>query len=1087
MPKGIRRKNKGKGGDRGGQQRDAEGKRGDYNLWEVKKDNQKLWDYYKAQGLIPEAEWHQFVQCLKDDLPTAFRVQGCHRELDAFIDMMKDRFFDKIEETEGVHKPHQLPWLKSAFQTRMPRSMMRSNPALKELHNFLVTEAEIGNISRQEAVSMLPPLLLDVQPHHKVIDVCAAPGSKTMQLIEMMHAESDNPDGLVVANDIDNSRCYLLVRQALKRMPAPSCVVINEDASILPNMKKANGETMLFDRVLCDVICSGDGTFRKNIELWKSWTPQAGIGLHRLQVNIARRALEILEVGGRMVYSTCSLNPIEDEAVLAELLRHFEGTVELVDVEKELPELKRSPGVNKWKVIDRDLNEYASHDDVPTKLKRPIQQSMFPPTEEEAEKYHLNRSFRVFPHAQDTGGFFVAVLTKTGHLKEPKTNGEEQKDRFEVKPPASKKRKMQGYLEDPFVFMAKDDDRFKNVADYYGIRDSFPAENLLSRSNEDGPKRTLYFVNGAVREFLQNNRDNVKVINAGVKMFGRTETKFTQCMFRLAQDGLKIILPHLGKRVVTIDREEMDKIMRGISGNPNYPREGLQCDKALGDLESGSVVLKATHGTVEKSICAWIGQQSVSPYISKEERIHVIRMLGFDTSELEDEMSSKRKSKAMKGREGHHAKSKAENGEPEAPQEDSMDSGCSIGGPRQHPAIAPQFASSAPAREAPKGGIPEMTSTNAEYTASETHFVKKTDILYGCAFNHYLEDDWPCFLAVVGSQKLTIFGENEDGKLEPIIQYEDPNPDEKLFAVAWVFDEANDRHEVVIGGKIGMMRVVDATNGRVWQTLIGHGGAVNEIRKYPRNERIIASASFDLTIRLWNIHFSECLAILGGTDGHTDQVLSIDIEENAEFLISGGMDHSIKVWNIGPGTPTHRKIENSLKPASRRLPVVECKFPWGSSRDIHGNYVDCVRFVGDFIFSKSTEKKIVLWKFGEIREGAAGRGKGLVLETFACHMAFMNIPDLDMWFMKMDVDPYRKYLAAGTQTGLVRFWALEGELPSKDSTFQVKGNGTDTATKLCQTAFSHNGKMVVAVGSGGIVVRLDKKEEEVAKKEEERR
>lgn len=157
----------------------------------------------------------------------------------------------------------------------------------------------------------------------------------------------------------------------------------------------------------------GDGTFRKNIELWKTWDPQKALGLHKMQIQIARRGLELLKPGGRLVYSTCSLNPMEDEAVLSYLLRHFEGKVELVDVSNELPDLKRVSGLNQWKVFDRQMNEYPDFESVPDSLKKTIVPSMFPPTKEEAEKFNLNRSFRILPHHQNTGGFFVAVLQKT--------------------------------------------------------------------------------------------------------------------------------------------------------------------------------------------------------------------------------------------------------------------------------------------------------------------------------------------------------------------------------------------------------------------------------------------------------------------------------------------------------------------------------------------------------------------------------------------------------------------------------------------------------------------------------------------------
>lgn len=121
---------------------------------------------------------------------------------------------------------------------------------------------------------MIPPIVLDVKPHHKVLDMCAAPGSKTAQLIEAIHAQEDVvPTGLVVANDSDNSRCYMLVHQA-KRLQSPCVVITNHDASIMPNIQvtdAANSSEKInlrFDRVLCDVPCSGDGTMRKNADIW---------------------------------------------------------------------------------------------------------------------------------------------------------------------------------------------------------------------------------------------------------------------------------------------------------------------------------------------------------------------------------------------------------------------------------------------------------------------------------------------------------------------------------------------------------------------------------------------------------------------------------------------------------------------------------------------------------------------------------------------------------------------------------------------------------------------------------------------------
>jgi len=96
--------------------------------------------------------------------------------------------------------------------------------------------------------------------------MCAAPGSKTAQLIEALHADGDAiPAGIVVANDAENKRCYLLVHQS-KRLQSPSFMITNHDAAIYPNFnirRPDGGVTPLrYDRVLCDVPCTGDGRRR---------------------------------------------------------------------------------------------------------------------------------------------------------------------------------------------------------------------------------------------------------------------------------------------------------------------------------------------------------------------------------------------------------------------------------------------------------------------------------------------------------------------------------------------------------------------------------------------------------------------------------------------------------------------------------------------------------------------------------------------------------------------------------------------------------------------------------------------------------
>ena len=137
----------------------------------------------------------------------------------------------------------------------------------------------------------------------------------------------------------------------------------------------------------------------------------------------------MLAVGGRLVYSTCSLNPLENEAVVAEILRITNGAVEVVDVAGQLPELKRRPGMTTWKIFDNNGEEMEREEFTPGGR---VTETMFPPRpEEENIKEQLKRCLRVYPHLQDTGGFFITVLEKKSSLGAKKvelpaieTNGE---------------------------------------------------------------------------------------------------------------------------------------------------------------------------------------------------------------------------------------------------------------------------------------------------------------------------------------------------------------------------------------------------------------------------------------------------------------------------------------------------------------------------------------------------------------------------------------------------------------------------------------------------------------------------------------
>lgn len=448
-------------------------------------------DYYKGQGIVSQEEWDTFISFLRRPLPAAFRVNSSSQFCADIRSQLENDFMKSLEaeviDGAEVAAIRPLPWYPEnlGWHSNYSRMQLRKNQTLERFHQFLKQENEIGNITRQEAVSMVPPLFLDVCPQHFVLDMCAAPGSKTFQLLEIIHKSTKPgslPGGMVIANDADIQRCNLLIHQT-KRMCTANLIVTNHEAQHFPGCRVKNcsntskvgtvkepGMTqLLFDRVLCDVPCSGDGTLRKAPDIWRKWNIGLGNGLHSLQVQIAMRGVSLLKVGGRMVYSTCSMNPVENEAVVAEILRRCEGSLELVDVSSELPQLSRRPGLKKWKVRDKGA-WLASYRDVRLYRRAGIVPSMFPsgksytylaennhdiPAEEKHENgdnknsedevqptmepanvleeeicdLPLERCMRIVPHDQNSGAFFIAVFHKVSNLpaiQEKPTNRLEQ-------------------------------------------------------------------------------------------------------------------------------------------------------------------------------------------------------------------------------------------------------------------------------------------------------------------------------------------------------------------------------------------------------------------------------------------------------------------------------------------------------------------------------------------------------------------------------------------------------------------------------------------------------------------------------------
>ena len=178
-----------------------------------------------------------------------------------------------------------------------------ARPGLSPLH-------EAGCYYLQEPSAMAPAELLDVQPGMRVLDLCAAPGGKSTQLAAKLAG-----CGLLVCNEIHPKRAQILA-QNIERMGIANTLVLNEHPKNLS--PRFDG---YFDRVLVDAPCSGEGMFRKEEAAVADWSEETVAMCAARQIEILRTAASLLRPGGRLVYSTCTFAPQENEGTISAFLQ----------------------------------------------------------------------------------------------------------------------------------------------------------------------------------------------------------------------------------------------------------------------------------------------------------------------------------------------------------------------------------------------------------------------------------------------------------------------------------------------------------------------------------------------------------------------------------------------------------------------------------------------------------------------------------------------------------------------------------------------------------------------------------------------
>ena len=229
----------------------------------------------------------------------------------------------------------------------------------------------IGEYYIQGLSSMIPPIILNPKPENVVLDLCAAPGSKTTELAEIMENR-----GTLVSNEIQLDRVKMLVYN-LDRINIVNTGVIHTKGEWLSKHYADH-----FDKVLVDAPCSGLGIIQKKGEVNDWWSLERAERLGDLQLKLLIAAIKMTKVGGEIVYSTCTLTPEENELILDRVLEKYPVEVQ----EIKLP-VNSHPAL-----LDYNGKKINSE---------------------------ISKGRRIFPWEADTDGFFIIKLKKTGETNPP--------------------------------------------------------------------------------------------------------------------------------------------------------------------------------------------------------------------------------------------------------------------------------------------------------------------------------------------------------------------------------------------------------------------------------------------------------------------------------------------------------------------------------------------------------------------------------------------------------------------------------------------------------------------------------------------
>ncbi|KAM0919379.1 hypothetical protein ACQ4PT_008286 [Festuca glaucescens] len=365
--------------------------------------------------------------------------------------------------------------------------------------------------------------------------------------------------------------------------------------------------------------------------------------------------------------------------------------------------------------------------------------------------------------------------------------------------------------------------------------------------------------------------------------------------------------------------------------------------------------------------------------------------------------------------------------------------------------------------EAAEGSL--TPSKSREYKLCSKHAEGKRP-LYAIGFN-FIDARYYDVFATVGGNRVTTYRALPDGNMAILQSYIDEDNLQSFYTLSWASD-LDSSPLLVAAGSNGIIRVINCATEKPFKSFVGHGDSINEIRTQPLKSSLFISASKDESVRLWNVHTGICILIFAGGGGHRNEVLSVDFHPSDIYRIAScGMDNTVKIWSMKEFWPYVEKSFTWTDLPSK-FPTKYVQFPLMTAV-VHSNYVDCTRWLGDFVLSKSVDNEIILWE-PKTKDQSPGEGSIDILQKYP-------VPDCDIWFIKFSCDFHFNQLAIGNRDGKIYVWEVQASPPvliNKLGSQQCK-------SPIRQTAVSFDGSTILACCEEGVIYRWDEVDHPKAK------